>query len=59
MLIGITDEIKRLEYVAWECEQNNPHNLDITYMKRAAKALRAYRSLHSGLPPLPPFKPPI
>lgn len=59
MIDGVTNEIKRLEYVAWECSVGgNPHNLDIEYMREAAKHLRAYRDLHPEYVPLPPFVPP-
>lgn len=58
MITGVTEEIMRLEHVAWECEEHNPHNLDIPYMKEAARLLRAYRDLHTDILPLPPFSPP-
>jgi hypothetical protein len=58
MITGITEEIERLEYTAWVCRRRNPHYLDIEFMDKAAKALRAYRDLHPEFKKLPPFEPP-
>lgn len=59
MINGITEEIQRLEYTAWQCRGSNPHNLDIPYMDEAARLLRAYRDLHVEFKPLPPFNRPL
>ena len=54
-LTAVTNEIKRLEYTAWQCKQRNPFKLDIEYMEQAAKILRSYRDLHFSAP-MPPFE---